>query len=67
MSDFVAAPADPPAAALPHTNPTARMIGAVRAVFVSSSKDARPARRSYPPLRTDADEQAAMAREMYRL
>ena len=26
MSEFVAAPANPPAVALPHTNPTARMM-----------------------------------------
>ncbi|MBH0118996.1 hypothetical protein ACWDUD_01675 [Rhodococcus sp. NPDC003382] len=67
MSEFVAASADPSALAFPHTNPIGRMIGALRAIFVSSSTDARPARRHYPPLLTDAEEHSAMAREMYRL
>jgi len=67
VSELAAAPADPPTVVLPHLNRTRRIIGAWRAIFVNWSKAARPARRHYPPRRTDAYEEAAMAREMYRL
>jgi hypothetical protein len=52
---------------LPRTKPTRKVIAALRAVFLSSPADARPARRHYPPRRDSFLEQAAMAREMHRL
>jgi hypothetical protein len=52
---------------LPRTKPTRRVIGALRAMFLSSSEDARPVPRHYPPRRDEFLEQAAMAREMRRL
>jgi hypothetical protein len=57
------------AAAVPlwRTKPTHRVIAALRAMFLKSSVDERPAPRHYP-LRRDAFlEQAAMKREMHRL
>jgi hypothetical protein len=52
---------------LPRTKPTRRVIAALRAMFLSSSEDARPEPRHYPPRRDAFLEQAAMAREMHRL
>jgi hypothetical protein len=52
---------------LPHTKPTRRVIAALRARFLSSSDDAQPKPRHYPPRRDAFLEQAAMAREMRRL
>ena len=52
---------------LPRTKPTRRVIAALRGMFLSSSEDARPARRHYPPRRDAFLEQAAMARAMHRL
>jgi hypothetical protein len=53
---------------LPRTKPAARgVIAALRAMFLSSSEDARPAPRHYPPRRDAFLEQAAMVREMRRL
>jgi hypothetical protein len=52
---------------LPRTKPTRRVIAALRAMFLSSPGDARPAPRHYPPRRDAFLEQAAMAREMRRL
>jgi hypothetical protein len=52
---------------LPRTKRTGRVIAALRAMFLSSPADARPARRSYPPRRDPFLEQAAMSREMHRL
>jgi hypothetical protein len=52
---------------LPRTKPTRRLIAALRATFLSSSRDTRPARRRYSPRRDSFLEDAAMAREMYRL
>jgi hypothetical protein len=55
------------AVALPRTKPTRRVIAALRAMFLSSSEDARPARHHYPPRRDAFLEEAAMEREMHRL
>jgi hypothetical protein len=55
------------AVSLPRAKPTRRAISALRAMFLSSSEDARPAPRHYPPRRDAFLEQAAMAREMHRL
>jgi hypothetical protein len=52
---------------LPRTKPTRSVIAALRAIFLRSSGDARPALRHYPPRREAFLEQAAMAREMRRL
>ena len=52
---------------LPRTKPTHGVIAALRAMFLSSSEDARPAPRHYPPRRDAFLEQASMAREMRRL
>jgi hypothetical protein len=52
---------------LPRTKPIRRVIAALRAMFLSSPADARPAPRPYPPRRDAFLEQAAMAREMHRL
>jgi hypothetical protein len=52
---------------MPRRKPTRRVIAALRAMFLSSSEDARPAPRHYPPRRDGFLEQAAMAREMRRL
>jgi hypothetical protein len=52
---------------LPRTKPTRRVIAAVRAKLRSSSEDAPPAPRHYPPRRDEFLEEAAMAREMRRL
>jgi hypothetical protein len=52
---------------LPRTRPTSGVIAALRAMFLSSFEDPRPARRHHPP-RCDAFlEDAAMEREMHRL
>lgn len=67
MSSFAATHAHRPIVVFPHLHPTRRMLGALRALVATSSSDARPAPRHYPPLRSDADERCAMAREMYRL
>jgi hypothetical protein len=55
------------AVSLPRTKPTRRVIATLRAMFRSSSEDARPIPRHYPPRREAFLEEAAMAREMYRL
>ena len=52
---------------LPRTKPTRRVIAAVCGMFLSSSVNARPAQRHYPPRRDAFLEQAAMAREMQRM
>jgi hypothetical protein len=52
---------------LPRTTRTHRVIAALRAMFLSSSGDAHPIPRHYPPRRDAFLEQAAMAREMRRL
>ena len=57
---------------LPRTKPARRVIAALRAMFLSSSEDAQPARgddrrRHYPPRREEFLEHAAMEREMHRL
>lgn len=52
---------------LPRTKPPRRVIAALRAMFLSSSGDARPAPRHYPPRRDAFLEDAALAREMRRL
>lgn len=52
---------------LPRTKPTRRVIAALRAMFLSSSGEAQPERRHYPPRRDSFLEQAATARETYRL
>jgi len=58
------------AAAVPlprRTRPTSGVIAALRAMYLSSPADPRPARRHHPP-RCDAFlEDAAMEREMHRL
>lgn len=64
MATLSAAPADLQLA--PRTKP-ARAMTAVRAMLLGSSEHARPARRHYPPRRDAFLEEAAMAREMYRL
>ena len=55
------------AVSLPRTKPTRSVIAALRGMFVSSSADAEPAPRHYPPRRDAILDQAAMAREMRRL
>jgi hypothetical protein len=52
---------------LPRTKPSHKLIAALRAMFPSSSEDAPPARRHYPPRRDTFFEEAAMEREMHRL
>jgi len=52
---------------LPRTKPARRVIAALRGMFLSSSEEARPAPRHYPPRRDEFLEDAAMAREMRRL
>jgi hypothetical protein len=52
---------------LPRTKPTRRVIAALREMFLSSSGDARPAPRYYPPRRDAILEQATVEREMHRL
>jgi hypothetical protein len=52
---------------LPRTKPARRVIAALRAMFLSSSEDARPTPRHYPPRRDAFLEEAAMIREMRRL
>ena len=52
---------------LPRTKPTRGVIAALRAMFLSSRADTRPAPRHYPPRRDAFLEQAAMVREMRRL
>ena len=55
------------AVSLPRTKPTRSVIAALRGMFLSSSADAQPAPRHYPPRRDAFLDQAAMAREMRRL
>ena len=55
------------AVTLPRTKPTSRVIAALRAMVLSSPKDARPEPRWYPPRRDAFLEDAAMKREMRRL
>jgi len=52
---------------LPRAKPSHKLIAALRAMFLSSSEDAPPARRHYPLRREAFFEEAAMAREMHRL
>jgi hypothetical protein len=52
---------------LPLTKPSHKLIAALRAMFLTSSEDARPAPRHYPPRRDAFLEEAAMEREMHRL
>lgn len=52
---------------LPRTKPTRRVIAGLRAMFLSASEDAQPARRHYPGRREAFVEEAAMDREMHRL
>jgi hypothetical protein len=52
---------------LPRTKPTHRVMAVLRAMFLSSSKEARPIPRHYPPRRDEFLEEAAMKREMHRL
>jgi hypothetical protein len=52
---------------LPRTKPNRGVIAALRAMFRSSSQDAQPAPRHYPPRRDEFLEEAAMKREMHRL
>ncbi len=52
---------------LPRTKPARGLIAAVRAMFLSSSEDARPTPRHYPPRRDAFLEDAAMERETHRL
>ena len=52
---------------LPRTKPSHKLIAALRAMFLSSSEDAPPAQRHYPPRRDAFLEKAAMEREMHRL
>ena len=52
---------------LPRTKPNRGAFAALRAKLWSSSQDAAPAPRHYPPRRDEFLEEAAMAREMYRL
>jgi hypothetical protein len=51
---------------LPRTKPTRGVIAALRAMFLSASEDAYPARRHHPP-RREALVEEALEREMYRL
>ena len=55
------------AVALPRTKPARRVTAILRAMFLSSSEDARPTPRHYPPRRDAFLEEAAMIREMRRL
>jgi hypothetical protein len=52
---------------LPLTKPHRGAFAALRAMFRSSSSDAQPVPRHYPPLRDEFLESAAMEREMHRL
>jgi hypothetical protein len=52
---------------LPRTKPNRGAFAVLRAMFQSSPSDAPPALRHYPPRREEFLEEAAMAREMYRL
>jgi hypothetical protein len=55
------------AVSLPRTKPTHGVIAAVRAKFRHSSVEGPPIPRHYPPRREEFIEDAAMAREMFRL
>ena len=55
------------AVSLPRAKPTRGVIVALRRMFLSSSADARPVPRHYPPRRDAFLEEAAMKREMHRL
>jgi hypothetical protein len=52
---------------MPLTKPHRRAFAALHAMFGSSSSDAQPAPRHYPPRRDEFLESAAMGREMRRL
>jgi hypothetical protein len=52
---------------LPRTKPNHGVFATLRAMFHSSSEDARPVPRHYPPRREEFLEEAAMLREMRRL
>lgn len=53
---------------LPRTSPTRGLLAAFRAMFLTSSREPRPApRQYYSPRRDKFLEDAAMAREMHRL
>lgn len=74
MSEVIAAPADlrqQPSAqlrrwGLPGTKPTSRVMAALRAMFLSSSRSPRPPRYSYPPRFYPFLEDAAIERGMHR-
>jgi hypothetical protein len=53
--------------ALPRTKPTRGLIAAVRTMFLKAAVDAQAVPRHYPPRREAFLDEAAMAREMYRL
>jgi hypothetical protein len=55
------------AVSLSRTKPKRGVFAALRAMFRSSSQDAQPAPRHYPPRRDEFLEEAAMEREMRRL
>jgi hypothetical protein len=55
------------AVSLPRTKSTHGVIAVLRAMFMSASEDAPSAPHHYAPRRDAFLEQAAMAREMYRL
>jgi hypothetical protein len=61
-----AAVALPPAKTRRFTEAVWAITASVRAAFVTSSDEARPKRRHYPP-RNDYLEDSRMAREMFRL
>jgi hypothetical protein len=61
-----AAVALPPAKTRRWTEAVRAITASVRAAFVTSSDEARPKRRHYPP-RSDYLEDSRMAREMFRL
>jgi hypothetical protein len=52
---------------MPLTKPRRGAFAALRAMFRSSSSDAQPSPRHYPPRRDEFLESAAMEREMHRL
>jgi hypothetical protein len=55
------------AVTLPRTKAPRGVIAVLRAMFLSTPKDARPEPRWYPPRRDAFLEDAAMKREMHRL
>jgi hypothetical protein len=52
---------------MPLTKPHRGPLAALRAMFLGSSRDARPVPRHFPPRRDEFLESAAMEREMHRL